>query len=38
MTLVQIVSSKLEQEIYRRLETNTSLQGAMLDIVRRGEI
>lgn len=38
MTIVQIVSSKLEQEIYRRLETNTSLQGAMLDLVRRGEI
>jgi SNF2 family DNA or RNA helicase len=38
MTIVQIVSSKLEQEIYRRLETHTSLQGAMLDMVRRGEI
>jgi SNF2 family DNA or RNA helicase len=38
MTIVQIVSSKLEQEIYKRLETNTSLQGAMLDLVRRGEI
>ncbi len=38
MTIVQIVATKLEQEIYKRLETNTSLQGAMLDMVRRGEI
>ncbi len=38
MTIVQIVSSKLEQEIYKRLETQTSLQGVMLDLVRRGEI
>ncbi len=38
MTVVQIVSSKLEQEIYKRLETQTSLQGVMLDLVRRGEI
>ncbi len=34
VTVVQIVSNKLEQEIYRRLETNTSLQGALLDAVR----
>ncbi len=38
MTIVQIVSSKVEQEIYRRCETNTSQQGVMLDAVRRGEI
>lgn len=38
MTIVQIVSSKLEQEIYKRLETQTSLQGALLDLVRRGEL
>jgi SNF2 family DNA or RNA helicase len=38
MTLVQIVSTKLEQEIYKRLETQTSLQGLMLDMVRRGEL
>jgi SNF2 family DNA or RNA helicase len=38
VTVVQLVSNKLEQEIYKRLETNTSLQGAMLDLVRRGEI
>lgn len=38
VTVVQLVSNKLEQEIYRRLETNTSLQGALLDAVRKGEI
>lgn len=38
VTVVQIVSNKLEQEIYRRLETNTSLQGALLDMVRKGEL
>lgn len=38
MTIVQIVSSKLEQEIYKRLETQTSLQGVLLDLVRRGEL
>jgi SNF2 family DNA or RNA helicase len=37
-TIVQIVSSKLEQEIYKRLETQTSLQGLMLDMVKRGEL
>lgn len=38
VTVVQIVSNKLEAEIYRRLEANESLQGALLDMVRRGEI
>lgn len=38
VTVVQLVSNKLEQEIYRRLETNTSLQGALLDAVKRGEL
>ncbi len=38
MTGYQIVASKLEQEIYKRLETNTSLQGALLEMVRRGEL
>lgn len=38
VTVVQIVSNKLEQEIYRRLETNTSLQGLLLDMVKKGEI
>jgi len=38
VTIVQIVSNNLEREIYRRLETNTSLQGALLDAVRRDEL
>ncbi len=38
VTVVQIVSNKLEQEIYRRLESNESLQGALLDAVRKGEL
>ena len=38
VTVVQIVSNKLEQEIFKRLESNTSLQGALLELVRRGEI
>jgi SNF2 family DNA or RNA helicase len=38
MTIVQIVSSKLEQEIYKRLETQTSMQGLLLDMVKRGEL
>jgi SNF2 family DNA or RNA helicase len=37
VTIVQLVSNKLEAEIYRRLETNTTLQGALLDLVRKGE-
>jgi SNF2-related domain/Helicase conserved C-terminal domain/Intein splicing domain len=37
-TVVQIVSNKLEREIFARLETNTSMQGLLLDMVRKGEI
>jgi SNF2 family DNA or RNA helicase len=38
VTVVQLVSNPLEREIYRRLENNTSLQGALLDMVRKGEL
>lgn len=38
VTVVQLVSNPLEREIYRRLETNTSMQGALLDAVKRGEL
>jgi len=38
VTVVQIVSNKLEREIYRRLENNESLQGALLQMVREGKI
>ncbi len=34
----QIVATKLEQEIYRRLENNTSLQGALLEMIRKGDL
>lgn len=38
MTIVQLVATPLEREIYKRLETNTSLQGVLLEMVRRGEL
>ena len=38
VSVVQIVSNPLEREIYRRLETNTSLQGTLLDMVRNNVI
>jgi len=38
VTIVQLVSNKLEIEIYRRLENNETLQGALLDAVRRGDL
>lgn len=33
----QLVSTKLEEEIFDRLENNTSMQGLMLDAIRKGE-
>jgi SNF2 family DNA or RNA helicase len=38
VTIVQIVSNNLEREIFRRLENNLSLQGALLDTVTKGEL
>ncbi len=38
VTVVQLVSNPLEREIYSRLANNESLQGLMLDMVRKGEI
>src|ERR1700722_159102 len=38
VTIVQFVSNKLEQEIFQHLETNTSLQGTLLDLIARGEL
>lgn len=35
-TCFKIVSNKLEEEIFNRLETNTSMQGAMLRAIREG--
>lgn len=36
-TCFQLVSNKLEAEIFDRLESNTSMQGLMLDAIRRGD-
>lgn len=36
-TIFQIVSNRLEAEIFKRCETNTSLQGLMLEAVERGD-
>ena len=38
VTVVQLVSNNLEREIFRRLETNTQLMGALLDAIRRGDL
>jgi len=38
VTVVQLVSNPLEREIYRRLDTNTTMQGMLLDLVRKGEL
>lgn len=38
MTVVQIVATKLEIEIFKRLETQSTLQGLMLDLIARGEL
>ena len=35
-TCFQIISTKLEEEIFDRLENNTSMQGLMLDAIRKG--
>jgi hypothetical protein len=38
VSIVQIVSNKLEREIYRRLENNETLQGALLEAVRTNAV
>lgn len=38
VAVVQIVSNKLEREIYNRLENNASMQGLLLDMVAKGEL
>jgi SNF2 family DNA or RNA helicase len=35
-TIVQIVSTPIEREIFRRLENNQTLQGVLLNLVREG--
>lgn len=38
VSVVQVVSNKLEREIYHRLAANASLQGALLTLVGKGEL
>lgn len=38
VTIVQLISNPLEREIFRRLENNLALQGALLDLVQRGAL
>jgi len=38
VTVWQVQSNPLEKEMYRRLETNTSMQGALLQAIQRGDI
>ena len=38
VTIVQLVASELEADIYHRVATNTSLQGAMLDAVAKDRL
>jgi SNF2 family DNA or RNA helicase len=38
VTVVQIVSNKVEREIYRRGETNTTMQGVLLDAIAQGDL
>lgn len=38
VNVVQIVSNPLDREIFRRLENNLSLQGALLTMIKNGEI
>jgi len=38
VTVVQFVSTKLEAEIFKRLETNETLQGILLDMVREDSL
>lgn len=38
VNVVQLASNTLEREIFRRLENNLSLQGTLLDMIKKGEI
>lgn len=38
VSIYQVVATNLEQEIFRRVESNISLQGALLEAVRRGDL
>lgn len=38
VTVYQLVATKLEKEMFRRLESNETMQGALLDAIRKGEL
>lgn len=38
VTVVQLVATATEREIYHRLETSSRLQGSLLDVIKRGEL
>jgi SNF2 family DNA or RNA helicase len=38
VTVVQLVSNKLEREIFTRLERNESMQGLLLDMVKEDRL
>ena len=38
VTVVQLVATALEREIYQRLDASTTLQGALLDVIKKGEL
>ena len=38
VSIVQLVSNKLEREIFRRLENNETMQGALLQLVAKGDL
>ena len=38
VSVYQVVATNFEQEIFRRVESNISLQGALLEAVRRGDL
>jgi SNF2 family DNA or RNA helicase len=38
VTIVQLVSNLLEKEIFRRLDHNETMQGVLLDMIKKGEL
>lgn len=38
VSIVQLVATKLERGIFQRLETNESMQGVLLDLIKRNEL
>lgn len=38
VSIIQLVSNSLEREIFKRIETNQTLQGTLLDVIKRGDL